>query len=112
MLLLQQRQEGVTEPQTVDLYIAALGAKAEDAGFKLAHALRTAKLQVALDYESRSLKSQMKQANKAGAKFTLVLGDSEIEAGQAVLKEMSGDREVAAELNPDVIAATIRTLSA
>jgi len=112
LVLLLQQQDKVIEPAAVDLYIAALGAKAEATGFKLAHALRTAKLQVSLDYESRSLKSQMKQANKAGAKFTLVLGDSEIEAGQAVLKEMSGDREVAAELNPDVIAATIRTLSA
>jgi len=37
---------------------------------------------------SRSLKAQMKYADKIGAKYTLILGDSEIESGKAVIKNM------------------------
>ena len=103
ILLLQQKENRSVEPESVDLFIAAMGIQAEGAGFQLAHALRSDKCKVALDYEGRSLKSQMKQANKAGAKFALVLGDAEIESGRAILKEMSGDRELEVDLEAGAI---------
>jgi histidyl-tRNA synthetase len=41
-----------------------------------------------MDYEGRSLKSQMKQADKAGARFVLIIGDAELSSGKGVLRNM------------------------
>jgi len=107
VLLLQQQQERVTEPESVDLFIAALGAEAEETAFTLTYGLRAQGLKVAIDYEGRSLKSQMKQANKAGARFALVLGESEIKEGRGELKDMAGDAQLAVSLTPEAIVAAI-----
>lgn len=87
VLLLQQHQTEVKSSE-VDLYIAGLGEEGARVGYGLAHGLRTAGISVAMDHEGRSLKAQMKQANKASARFTLIVGESEIEAGAGVLRDM------------------------
>ena len=43
----------------------------------------------------RSLKAQMKYANKLGAEYTLIIGDSEIEAGRAQLRNMENGEQTA-----------------
>lgn len=88
VLLLQQREQAVTAADTVDLFIAGIGDPGARAGFGLAHDLRAKKFSVAMDYEGRSLKSQMKQANKAGARFALIIGDAELESGKGILRNM------------------------
>ena len=50
------------------------------------------------DIVGRSLKAQMKYANKIGAKYTLIIGDSEIDAGKAQLRNMSDGSQVEVEL--------------
>ena len=87
VLLLQQHQTEVKSSE-VDLYIAGLGEEGARVGYGLAHGLRTAGISVAMDHEGRSLKAQMKQANKASARFTLIVGESELEAGTGVLRDM------------------------
>ncbi len=56
--------------------------------------LRKEGLRVDMDIEARSLKSQMKQADKAGAAFVLILGDQELEQGAAVLRDMATREQV------------------
>jgi histidyl-tRNA synthetase len=81
--------QGNTEPEPeLDLFIAALGPAGQDEGFKRCHALRAIGLSVAMDYQDRSLKNQMKQAGRAGARFVLILGDEELKNGQALLRDM------------------------
>ncbi|MBE7022269.1 MAG: histidine--tRNA ligase [Ruminococcaceae bacterium] len=79
-------EPGGTEP--VDLFVANIGEKADIYTQKLVHRLRREGVSVDRDYLGRSVKAQMKYANKIGAKYTLVLGDSEIEAGRAGIKHM------------------------
>ena len=59
-------------------------------GFELAHAMRARKFSVAMDHEGRSLKSQMKQANKAGARFVFIIGDTELESGKGHPAQYAG----------------------
>ena len=79
------------------LYIATLGEKAVPTAVSLAERLRHAGLYVECDLVGRSLKAQMKYANKLGADYTLILGDSEIESGRAMLRSMkdSAQEEIA-----------------
>ena len=72
-----------------DLYIAALGEKAQLKTAELCAALRADGFKVETDICGRGLKAQMKYANKIGAKYSLVLGDTEIGENSASLKNMA-----------------------
>ncbi len=73
---------------TLTLYIAPMGETAALRAMELAQSLRIAGIPADTDLVGRSLKSQMKYADKIGAAYTLVLGDSEIESGSGVIKNM------------------------
>ena len=76
-----------------DVFIAALGEEAERWVFQTTQELREAGLHVALDLKGRSLKAQMKEANRQQADYTLIIGGNELEAQEATVKEMeSGDQ--------------------
>jgi histidyl-tRNA synthetase len=77
-----------------DVFIAALGDDAERWVFRTAQALRDAGLGVALDLKGRSLKAQMKEANRQDAPYTLIVGGNELEAGSAQVKEMATGEQV------------------
>jgi histidyl-tRNA synthetase len=80
-------------PPEADVFIAALGEKAERWVFRTTQSLREAGLHVALDLKGRSLKAQMKEANRQNADYTLIIGGNELEAEEATVKEMeSGDQ--------------------
>ena len=94
-LLMVMDAEGIEipKPEADMLYIAALGDKAQLKAFELVREVRETGLGAQFDIVGRGLKAQMKYANKIGAKFSLVLGDNEIENGKALLKNMeNGDQ--------------------
>jgi len=93
VLLLQLQEKVVIKESNVDLFVIGLGAKGEQLSYRLVHEVRKQKCKTAMDYEGRSLKSQMKQANKAGAKYVLIIGDDEIERGEGVLKNMANQQQ-------------------
>ena len=76
------------EDDCVDLYIAALGESASIKAAGICTALRNKGLTVETDMVGRSLKAQMKYANKINAKNTLIIGDGEIESGKAQVRRM------------------------
>ena len=76
-----------------DLFIIPLGDSAMEFALRIANQLRSEKLSVELAFGDRSLKGAMKAADKSGARFAIVLGDSELEQGTVSLKRMS-DGEV------------------
>ena len=82
---------GTPEP---DVFIAALGEEAERWVFRTSQMLRDAGLHVAHDLMGRSLKAQMKEANRQNAPYAMIIGSNELEAGAATVKEMkSGEQE-------------------
>jgi histidyl-tRNA synthetase len=70
------------------LYIAPLGKNAQRKALSIVSRLRARGVYAECDISGRSLKAQMKYADKLGAKYTLIIGDSEIESGRAMLKNM------------------------
>ncbi len=99
-LILALRELGLdrVEIPTPDLYIAALGESATVAALAITERLRKEGKYAECDIMGRSLKAQMKYANKIGAKYTLIIGDSEIEAGRAQLKNMADGTQCEVEL--------------
>ena len=79
--------------RSVDAYVVALGEAAQSEGFKLLNQLRRAGLSAAMDFAGRSMKAQMKQANKLGARYALILGDDEIAEGAVMLRSMSDSQQ-------------------
>ncbi len=77
-----------------DVFIAALGEEAERWVFRTTQDLREAGLHVAHDLKGRSLKAQMKEANRQNAPYALIIGDNELEAHEATVKEMTTGEQV------------------
>ena len=80
--------------RSVDAYVVALGETAQAEGFKLLNSLRQQGLSAAMDFAGRSMKAQMKQANKLGAKYSVILGEDEIAEGVVMLRSMEDSSQV------------------
>lgn len=82
--------EGVELPAepAVDLYVGILGQEAKAAAYKLVHKLRNKGIIVETDYLDRSVKAQMKYANKIGAKNTVIIGADELTSNNVSIKNM------------------------
>jgi len=66
--------------------------------------LRRAGIAADRGYDNRSMKAQMKLANRSGARFALIVGDDELDAGTVVVKPMLGNGEQIAVARSDVSA--------
>lgn len=80
--------------ETIDLYIVTIEKNLSEFAFNLAVKLRESNLTVELDYLERSLKAQMREANKLNSRFTLIAGGEEYQNGFLVLKNMSNGEQV------------------
>ena len=80
-------------------YLITLGEEAKKEGGRLLNKLRKNGISADTDYENKSIKGAMRQANDNGAKFVLIIGDSELARGTITVKKMqSGEqKEVKAE---------------
>ncbi len=87
-LVLMKGEQRITPPEP-QLFIATIGTEAVERAFVLMSQLQLAGVRVEMDYLGKSLKAQMRRANKLKAAFTLVLGEEELESGEAQLKNMS-----------------------
>lgn len=74
--------------QQPDLFVAALGAGSQTLAFEWICRLGLDGVRAEMDFSDRSLKSQMKRANRLGAPYVLILGENELEAGEAPLRNM------------------------
>jgi len=75
------------------LFIATLGPAARRAGFALADKLRRAGVPTLTDYGERSLKAQLREANRKGAWHAVVLGENELAGGEIALRDMRAGTE-------------------
>jgi histidyl-tRNA synthetase len=78
-----------SSPCRTDLFIAALGARAQKIAFGLTQELRRRGISAAMDYADKSLKSQMKRADKLNSAYALIFGDKEIDESRAELRDMN-----------------------
>ena len=97
-----------------DVFIATLGDKAKDISVSLIDSLREKGIKAETDYEDASLKSQMRKADKLGARYVLIIGEDEIKKGSALLRDMENKTQEGININNmlDILAAKIiRTMS-
>lgn len=80
-------------------FVATLGENAKPIGIKLLNCLRRAGIAAEADYTSRSLKAQMRQADRLGARFVCVLGDDEVAQSVVAVKPMGGGEQRLVPLN-------------
>ena len=75
------------------LFIAALGEGPQREAFSLSYKLNRAGVRTLIDYEGRSLKAQMRRADKFGARYALILGEDEQRTGQVILRDMEEKKQ-------------------
>ena len=104
-LILAMRELGLDniEAKKPSVYIASLGERAAIKGLEIAERLRRNGNFAECDVVGRSLKAQMKYANKIGAEYTLIIGDSEIDAGVAQLRNMANGEQTEVQLDSFII---------
>jgi histidyl-tRNA synthetase len=88
LAILLRAKEG-SKPAGPSLYVAWIGAQARDWAFPAVHRLRRRGLSVELEAEARSLKSQMRRADKLKADSVLIVGDDELQKRRALLRRMA-----------------------
>lgn len=100
-------KEGVElEPEAqIQLYVGILGKEAKAKAYKLVNEVRSKGLVVETDYMDRSVKAQMKYANKLQAKYTVIIGSQELSDNRANVKNMETGEQT--ELALDKIAEFI-----
>ena len=109
MLLMEAQGCEFPEAEKPDLFIVALGEKATLKAVEIAKDMREEGFSALLDLNQRSVRAQMKYADKLGAKFNVVIGDNEVEAKTAKLKNMQTGEET--EINLDTFVSGFYSIS-
>lgn len=104
LALMEEQGIEIPAPNTCDLYIASMGEEAQKKAFNLAKEVREAMISVECDIVGRSLRAQMKYADKIGAKFSIVIGDNEIAENKAMLKNMETGEKTEVPLDENFLS--------
>ena len=99
ILAMEQLGKDKIEECKPKLYIASMGEAASLRALTIVEKLRREGIWAECDVVGRSLKAQMKYANKLGADYTLIIGDSELESGKAQLRDMKASEQREGELD-------------
>ena len=83
----QQKVEWPAEKR-LDVFVAKVDEKNKDTAFRLLQKIRNAGLSADMDYSEGSLKSQMRIANKIGARYTVIVGEEELSKNVVILRNM------------------------
>lgn len=86
-LVLMKNEEKVVAPRP-DIFLAAMGDEAAEIAFVAMSQLQRSGIRAEMDYQGKSLKAQMRRANKLMSRYTLIVGEQELETGEAELKNM------------------------
>jgi histidyl-tRNA synthetase len=91
-----------------DLFIAALGEEAQREAFRLMAGLQRRGVSVEIDYEGKSLKSQLRRSDKFRSRFTLIVGEDELAKGRGALKNMDAGTQDEVPLTVDAIGSAVK----
>ena len=96
---MERENTELPDEEPIALYVGILGREARPEAYRLVTRLRTQGIIVETDYMDRSVKAQMKYANKIGAKNTVILGADELSKGKASIKNMETHEEIEVDLD-------------
>lgn len=99
LMTLESNNIQIPKEDNIDLYIGSIGNTGKVYSLKLANVLRELGLKCECDHMDKSVKAQMKYANKIQAKYTVILGDEEIKNNTAKFKRMSDSQQFELKLD-------------
>jgi histidyl-tRNA synthetase len=82
------------QPPRLDIYVVTRGTEAIDFALTQLPSLREIGCSVSMDYAGRSIKAQMKEANRESTRYTIIIGDEELSTGKFTLRDMDTSTEV------------------
>ena len=103
LLVLKSQGIALSDAKPCDVYFVPMGEQAETKAMQLTALLRRDGISAQTDVMGRSLRAQMKYADKINARFTVVIGDNELEQGEAVLKNMKSGEKITIKLDNSFI---------
>ena len=95
LLVLQALGVPMPEPPRLHAFVVAFGDTARPVALQIAQQLRTACVACDLDLEGRSPKAQMRVANRTGARYAILLGESELQTATATVKDLTSHEQTA-----------------
>ncbi len=99
LLACKAEEAFVPDKEYIDIYIVRLDKELDLKAYEIANFFRKNSLKVELDYLSRSVKAQMREANKLNASFVLFVGGEEYEKGEVQLKNMKTGEQILININ-------------
>jgi histidyl-tRNA synthetase len=99
-IVMTMQVQGIQPPPLprLPVFVAALGVEARPVAIDLSFALRQAGVGTWMAFEQRGLKSQLREANKREARFAVILGQEEVQSGQAAVRDMRQGEQQAVPL--------------
>lgn len=91
LISLLPKDKGLTKP--LHLFIAVPGKDTYQEAYRIVNYLHLEGIRAEFDYEGKSLKSQMRRADKLGARYVLILGEEELKKGKAILRNMANQSQ-------------------
>jgi histidyl-tRNA synthetase len=102
-IMLGMKEQGIRPPDypPLPVFVAHFGGETKEAALQLTFRLREAGIGTRLAFarERRSLKSQMREANKHDARFVIIVGESELAAGKVTVRPLDGGEQIEVSLN-------------
>lgn len=99
LMALQKRRMDTTKETGPTLFIVSFDEAARTWAFQRAHQLRSKGIAVEIDYAGRSVKAQMREANRQHASYVIVIGENELKSGKVNLKEMFSGKEESIQID-------------
>lgn len=98
LMLMENSNIEIPQPDTVKAFIAVMGDEAKAFGLKLLRELRQRGIKAEMDTLERNIKGQFKYADRIGAKYTVVIGENELNEGVVSVKEMATSTQTQVKL--------------
>ena len=86
------------DPPSIQIYIACLSERAASEAFEISYLLRQKGIPTEMSLEGRSLRSQMKTADKLGVRYAIIIGDDEINQGAVILRNMADGQQESVDI--------------
>lgn len=98
LMLMEANGVEIPEPEGVSVFIAIIGDRAKDYGLKLLRDLRSKGVKAEIDTLGRNIKGQFKYSDRLNSKYTVVIGDNELDEGIVQVKDMAKSQQKAVKL--------------
>ena len=106
LIACEELNVSLAKKSTLDMYIVSLGEDARNWALSILPELRSQGLSASMDYTGKSMKAQMKEANRERSRFTLIVGENEIGTGTFILRNMTESNEVAISAS-DIVSTVL-----